>query len=462
MMRLMIFVVLLGFTCGCGPAGEGLPGSHRQVPISSPQVEPRAGMPTAATRPALTGEAIPLTGLIGDGREAEDLARFKTPPMSKLLPTPAVVETPRAETRPSPKTPPAQPRIVTVDKPVSPAKTVVDDADNGKVVALAVLQVNDQFITIDEVLAAAGPNLRQLPKGISDQMFRKKASGIIADEVRNLLTETMVLTEAQKRLTDTQKEQIELDVTRELREMIVGAGGSRSRLEDTLKQQGTNLDTVLAGRRRRLTVQMFLRDRFMPSIFVNRRMLWDYYRRHQSRFAIAPKVQMQIIAAPFKSLLPPGSFRPTDLELQAARVKARQRIDEAARALRSEQFADVAKLLSGGIMAKKGGIWPMMEAGSFRETKVEQEAFKLAEGKVSGIIETDSGYYIVKAKRVEAGNVIPFEQAQEKIEQIITERQYRKLSEDYFKRLLKSATVVQSGRFVELAVKRAAANHRRR
>jgi len=462
MMRLMILVGLLGLICGCGPAGEGLPGPKRQVPISSPRARPLATKPTAATRPALPGEPIPLTVLIRDGREAEDLARFKTSPLSELLPSPPAVEASRVETRPSPQTAPAPPQVAPADGPISPAKTGVYDADGGKVVATAMLQVNDQFITIDEVLVAAEPALRQLPKGISDQTFRKQAVGIITDQVRNMLTEAMVLSEAQKRLTDPQKKQIDLDVARELREMIAGAGGSRTRLEDTLRQRGTSLEAALAGRRRRLTVQMYLRDRFMPSIFVNRRMLWDYYRRHRSQFTVANKVQMQIIAAPFKSPLPPGSSRPTDLELEAARVKARQRIDEAARALRSEKFAEVAKRLSGGIKAKQGGVWPMMEAGSFRETKVEQEAFKLAEGQVSGIIETDSGYYIVKAKRVEAGKVIPFEQAQEKIEQIITEKQYRRLSEDYFKGLLKSATVVQSGRFVELAVERAAANRRRR
>jgi parvulin-like peptidyl-prolyl isomerase len=103
-----------------------------------------------------------------------------------------------------------------------------------------------------------------------------------------------------------------------------------------------------------------------------------------------------------------------------------------------------------------------MEAGNFREPDVERIAFALPEGGVSDIIETDAGYYIVKARKVYPGKRVSFEQAQEQIEQTLRERQHLRLQTEYFERLQRQAAISTSKRLVQLGVERALARYRRR
>ena len=60
--------------------------------------------------------------------------------------------------------------------------------------------------------------------------------------------------------------------------------------------------------------------------------------------------------------------QPSSLERDAARAKARARIEEAAKAIGAgEDFAAVADRFSAGSGNPGGGNWPLMPAGSFRQ-----------------------------------------------------------------------------------------------
>jgi parvulin-like peptidyl-prolyl isomerase len=100
-----------------------------------------------------------------------------------------------------------------------------------------------------------------------------------------------------------------------------------------------------------------------------------------------------------------------------------------------------------------------MALGSFREAPVEQAAFQLLQGQVAGPIETEHGFYLVKAYRVQSGRVVPFEEAQEKIYTTIRDRMYHEQTEAYFKTLIEKAHIVQSDRFVQMTLDRAVAKY---
>jgi parvulin-like peptidyl-prolyl isomerase len=103
-------------------------------------------------------------------------------------------------------------------------------------------------------------------------------------------------------------------------------------------------------------------------------------------------------------------------------------------------------------MAAQDGIWPLMVEGSVREAEVERNAFALEEGEVCGIIESPTGYYIVKALQVIPGQTLSFEDAQTQINSILREQQYEELQQEYFFGLFEEATIVESEDFFENAV----------
>jgi hypothetical protein len=202
---------------------------------------------------------------------------------------------------------------------------------------------------------------------------------------------------------------------------------------------------------------LYLQVKFLPAIGVNRKMLLEYYRAHIDDFRKDKKVAMQIIAAPFKAYLAEGvGGTPSETERAAAKHAAALMINKAGERLNAgEDFAKVARELSRGIKAEAGGLWPKMSAGSFREVEVEKAAFALKPGDAQGVIETKIGYYIVKATEVADGGVVPFEEAQEGIEEILRNRQFERLISNFQQRLQAKAGVRQDREFINSAVDRA-------
>lgn len=321
----------------------------------------------------------------------------------------------------------------------------------------SMLQVNNQYISIDEIVRGQGEQLKAIPKGFGEERFRKRAAEILAEETRRQVSECLVLTEASRRIDDEQKKRIDQEMDSVLRQMIAEMGaGSKKKLEQVLVEQGTTLDTVLANHRRHVTVAAYMHHKLQASVRINRTLLWDYYTRHQDEFTREYKVRMQTITVPFREFLPAGETAPTEAMIDSAKKRARERIEKAAGELKAgKKFADAAMAYSKDSKAAEGGLWPAMPAGSFRDTKVEAAAFALPEGQVSEIVEGLSGYTLVKAAEVQGGKTKPFEEAQADIENKLRDQQERALTEQYFTQLLENSTVVQYNKFLERAVDRA-------
>ena len=228
--------------------------------------------------------------------------------------------------------PPSEPGDAAPIDVVGPADAAAGRVREGTttVVAASMVQVNDKFITIDDVLNGLHPRLVAMPPG-EEEAFRQAVTEMIDQQLRQLVYESLVLGEAEAGLTDAQKKAIENEVANARREMIAHAGGSARALEQYYRDRHTTLAEALDDHRRRLTGRAFLRSRIEPRIIVTRDMLLHYYRKHTDEFVVAKSVQMQLIAAPFEEFLPDADgLEPTPLEWKRARRHARAEIDAAA------------------------------------------------------------------------------------------------------------------------------------
>ncbi|HUU23794.1 MAG TPA: hypothetical protein VM389_14765, partial [Phycisphaerae bacterium] len=355
-MRNAVFVVLLaGTLCGCTWLKERWPWRQQEVPLTPP-----AGQaPTEGVRGAAPSPEAPTT----QGAEPE-------PPVAARPDHAAEPPPPAPKVEPAP--PPPDPAPAAGGEP-EPLET----GEQTELVAAPGLLINDRFVTIDEILRAIAYQLAEIPAGVSEGNFRRETAQLIQREIHRQMLEGMVLPEAEQRLADQQKLAIDREMAARLRLMIAEFGGSRKKLEDHYAQRGTSLERVLKLGRSALMVQFYLEAKFAPAIFVNRRMLVQYYEAHrEEKYRQPKKVEMQIIAAPIQAFL--ETERPSAGDLAAAKVAARKQIEKAQKELAGgSDFGEVAKGLSKGVFASKGGVWPAMAAGSFREGKVEQVAFEL-------------------------------------------------------------------------------------
>ncbi len=420
--NVILSVVITSQVCGCAWMKSRWPWSKKDVPVNTPN----------QTSPWETEEKIPETS----ERQAESQPAPQ-PPAAAVRDRRPAPTTGKVSTAPS--SPPVKPRII----------------GDPEIVAASLLQVNNRFFSIDDIIRAAEPRLAKLPKGLSPLLLRQRIGEIIATTIRDEVGQTLVLERASRYLTEHQTKRIEAEVQERLKGMIAETDGSRKKLEKTLQSEGTTLALTLDSHRDAMKVQYYLRSKFASAITVNRRMLWEYYRRHRDEFTSPKKVQMRIIAAPVKVFAGKGGTTTAPAKLQAEDA-----VNKAAEAVRKgEDFGDVAKRISRGVKAPVGGLWPLMPAGSFREAKVEKAAFALVEGQVSEIIETPAGFFIVKAERVVPRKIIRFERAQAGIEKHLRAEQYRKLTDKYFDELYKSASILRSDQFLDLTVDRAVAKY---
>ena len=334
-----------------------------------------------------------------------------------------------------------------------------------ELVAASMVQINDRFITVDDVLRPLHGDIMGMPRPTSEEGFRQIAGQMIHRELRRQITEMLVLIEAEKRLTDQQKQMVEAELDRTLREMIANTG-SRSALEARCRQRHTTLDDLLADQRKAMVSQGFLRTKVEPDMVVTRDMLVTYYREHRTEFVEKRKVQMQIIAAPFEAFLPETDdpkAAPAPPVRRLAQQQARQQIQRAANAIEAgRDFGAVARMYSRGVKRHDGGLWPPVTEGSFNESAVERNALLLRPGQICGVIETTNGLYIVKTVKIIPGRLIGFEDAQEQIDEILRRQQYEELSNAYFLRLLDEATISQSPQFMDHAIQRAVDRYWRR
>ncbi len=370
--------------------------------------------------------------------------------------------------------PPAEPERVVDTQPVVEPEPVIENEpiveaqaptrqpislDNARIIDSYGFQVNNTYITVEELLRSSANALAELPATLSEDAFKRQAMAIIQREVRNQIRIAMVYDEAQTRLSEGQKKYIDDEIEKTLRAMIEGGGGSRSRLERIQAERGTTLEHVLRDQRRRMMVDLYLHMKFHPLVHVNRSMLLDYYRRNlQSEFSKPMRVSMQIIAAPFSAFGGQTAYANS----QAARIDAREHIENAkARLDAGESFDEVAKQFSKGPQASNGGVWPIMEAGSFKEAKLEDVAFAMNAGQVSDIISTDSGFYIVKAREVDAGGVVSFEDAQAQVEESLTAEIYKKLDADFIAEKSRTTLINFSKDLEDLALRKAIERYRK-
>ncbi len=435
----IIIATAAGALCGCERFNQWVRSTQqeeKQVPVTEPTRLQKTGAGQTQQKPTGAGEVRPKNG----------------------------VET-RPDTSPAP---------VRADTDVETGPQDADGAREqqlGDVITEPVLQIDSQTIlTVTEVLRPLERRLERIvgePPG--DKKSKVRVKELIERQIWNEIAETMVFAEASKKLDEERQKHIEAQLRKYRKEMLTQAGGSETKLKQRLAEQDTNMEEVIAARRRQLIIDMYFRSKFTPSVSIPRRRLVEYYNRHISQYRTPKKVRMQIIAAPVEQFLPArpsgGLYtegEPTEEQLSQARAEARKIIDRAAEAIGNGQdFAKVAREFSGGLRAEEGGVWPMMPRGSLRWEKVEKVAFELDQGQVSHIIETDDGFYIVKALEVDPGRQIEFRQVQPRIEEKLRLEEYGRKVDTYLNELIADYKrcgldkTAQWRRFIKYAVKKA-------
>ncbi|MAE62983.1 MAG: hypothetical protein CMJ18_01820 [Phycisphaeraceae bacterium] len=181
--------------------------------------------------------------------------------------------------------PPPRPRAqVRTEAPADAARD--DDDPESMVVDAMVGQVNGKPIYVSSVYESIEDQLEQLGQDLPRLVFRARARELIYGELNKIVTEHLLLGEAERELTPPQQAMLR-NVLKELREQRIrewGLGSPARATDRLLEKTGMDLDDKIEEDRQALLIKNYLTQKLSPKVSVSRRDIERYYNEHLDEF----------------------------------------------------------------------------------------------------------------------------------------------------------------------------------
>jgi parvulin-like peptidyl-prolyl isomerase len=258
--------------------------------------------------------------------------------------------------------------------------------------------VDAEVILRSEVMTELAPLLSGGQKTMSEQEIQAKAKEVLQQAIDNkiLLREAQLagakFPDEDARVED-QLEKIKkgYPTNEAFMKEIEGAGETVSDIRTRLKKQ-----------LRAISMAAHKRDGFEKEVVVSESDVAQYYADHKSEFQHQERVRCsQIFLAASNDA--------------AARAAAKARLEKLKEELDSgSDFSQLAAAHSEAPGAKEGGIIGWVQHGDLVKA-LEDAAFSLPEGGVSGVVESPGGYHILKVLKKEPAGLASLEDARAEI-----------------------------------------------
>jgi peptidyl-prolyl cis-trans isomerase SurA len=197
---------------------------------------------------------------------------------------------------------------------------------------------------------------------------------------------------------------------------------SEEQLREALELRGLDWDEYMEQVKLDIERANLINKEIRARVNVSPEEIQRYYDAHQAEYARAPRVHVRLISL----LVAPDA---SEADREATKTKAGEIRAEAAG---GANFAKLAQEHSQGPAADEGGDLGEMNRGEMQPA-FDAAAFSLAEGQVSEVIETDTGYHILRVEEQLGESHTPLEDVSDEIR----ERLYREAMEDRYDRWFK-------------------------
>jgi parvulin-like peptidyl-prolyl isomerase len=269
-----------------------------------------------------------------------------------------------------------------------------------------VARVNSEIITMIDlnkelrILRASLVQDTQNPEQLEQEFQREKRT----------LLRTMIQTRmlAQRAEEFGISANIEGDVTNVIEEMRKESGiPNLEILDQVLQEQGSSLEDYRQSLKQRLTIDSLLQQFVYSKLTLLTPEIEAYYQEHIEEYTEKAQVELKELL-----FLTEGEDK----------AQLREKAEEVLAQLRAgASFEDLAEQYSDGPTAARGG-----DIGSFKQGSmsplIEEVAFQLKEGEISGIIETEYGLQIIKVVSHTANRLRPVEEVRPEISRQLYER----------------------------------------
>lgn len=287
--------------------------------------------------------------------------------------------------------------------------------------------VNNEVITLSEVQEEGLPEIQKVVRDYVEAEQEAQLAKVYQKFLDQLIVRRLQMQEARKEQVIPAAGEVSATI-KDL--MTKNNFKTEEELRRVLLTEGLTMESF----RRRVTEQLALGritlKEVRNKIIVEERDIRQYYEANRDKFKRTPEVTIRhiLVALPARASL-------------EGPVQARARAEEALAKLKSgADFAEVAKTYSDGPTAQTGGLLGTMQRGDLAP-EIEEQAFTLPIGEVSGIIQTATGLNIIKVESRKDEPVAPLEEVRDKVREAILDQKYSAKHQEWIAELKRKASI---------------------
>ena len=295
-----------------------------------------------------------------------------------------------------------------------------------RVVDRVAATINGEVVTLSDLTERAGAEWARV---------ERMEPGKERDEARTAALRRAFDQVVAEKLLQEEAKSLQLEVTDAQVDAAVNDIKTRNRfddaqLEQALAEQGLTRTEFRSQIRRELETYQVLQYKVRGRVKLSEDDVRNYYQTHPQEFGGEPEVHVRHIFLP----LPEDASRADEQTVRGQGEKVLERLAA------GEGFAKVAREVSKGPSAADGGDLGWLRRGTVQKA-LEDVAFKLEPGQVSGLVHAGPGLHVLKVEGRRAGAGKKYEDVAEEIKARLFEEQVSAYRQQYIEELKRNALV---------------------
>ncbi len=297
---------------------------------------------------------------------------------------------------------------------------------NAKIVDKIVAVVNDEVITLVELKRELKPYLKKIEEASKGENGAKIIEEARLAMLNKMIDETLVNQEATK-LGIVVKEE---DVMEAIGDMLARRNVKMEDFLKSLAKEGGNLDRYKEEVKEHLMKVRLVGKNIKSKVSVTDEEIGNYYREHRGDYEGEEAVRIKQILI----MLPKDCSAKKKRQLKAKAEMIHKQLKE------GKSFELLASEHSQGPAAKIGGDLGFVGKGMVLP-EVDKEAFNLANGQISDVIESSIGFHIIKVTDRKGAGIKSLKSVREEIKDIIGQVKIEKKFYDWLEELRRKSYI---------------------
>ena len=213
--------------------------------------------------------------------------------------------------------------------------------------------------------------------------------------------------------------------------------GSHRELEQELARLGSSLDDTRRAFNEKVIASEWVRTKVTINEEVTPDELLTYYQTHATDFDFPTQARWEELMVRKDRFPSPGEAY---AELARLGNQAWQKV-AANPQPGTPIFTELAKVKSDGFNAKDGGTYDWTTQGALKAQAIDEALFSLEVGRLSPILESETGFHIVRVLEHKAAGRKPFTEVQNDIRDKLKDERFRVAVEKYLDELRRDARI---------------------